>query len=272
MMKTGVGFMLPEIDCISTLLSISNRQSGEDSTEIRIARTILENANQIGYMKNKELAQLCYVDTVTISRFVRKLGFFKYSDFREWFLMDMERKKHSGYFDMSRIQNTNEILEDHLSSLAATGKMLDMGQVDQLVNWMMETDHVLLIGNRYSQLVCQDLQYRLMSINRYVVTFPDINAQEKYLEEAKQGLVLCYSATLHHKDSHFFLKKAYKMGWKIALVTRLSSEIRDDCDLVIRFACPNSSWTVNSVEDRLCMLYINDVITYRYVKKLQNLQ
>lgn len=264
--------MLPEMDCISTLLGISNRQSGEDNTEVRIARTILENADQIGYMKNKELAQLCYVDTATISRFVRKLGFFKYRDFKEWFLMDMERKKHCGYFDLSRIGQASDIIQNHLSSLEATGQMIDIYQIEQLVNWMIETDHVLLIGNRYSQLVCQDLQYRLMSINRYIATFPDINAQESYLEEAKQGLVLCYSATLHHKDSHFFLKKAHKMGWKIVLVTRLSSEVKDDCDMIIRFACPNSTWTINSVEDRLCMLYINDMITYTYVKKLQDMQ
>ncbi len=264
--------MLPEIDPVSALLEMTNRQSSEDQTEVRIARTILENLGKIGNMKNKHLAALCYVDTATISRFIRRLGFSSYRDFREWFLLDEKRKAHSGYFDLSQISTTNEILSRHLLALQQTGEMLRRSQIEQLVEWMMNAKHVLLNGNRYSQLVCQDLQYRLISVNRYVAAFQNIAAQEHYLAGSEPGLMICYSASLHHRDSSYFIKMAKEKGWRIVLITREEHELTRLCDMVIHYAKPVSQWTINSVEDRLCMLYINDLIAYVYVKKLQSVQ
>ncbi len=264
--------MLPETDLVSTLLEMTNHSSQEEETEVRLARTLLENLGHIGQMKNKELAKLCYVDSATISRFVRKLGFSSYRDFREWFLMDEKRKQHLGYFDLGQIHDADEILSHHLTSLKTTGEMIPLAYIEQLVDWMMAARNVLLNGNRYSQLVCQDLQYRLVSMNRYVATFQNMDVQEHYLEESEPGLMICYSASLHHRDAGYFIKKAKEKGWRVALITRKEHELAKLCDLVIYYASPLSQWTINSVEDRLCMLYINDLLTYVYVKKLQKLQ
>ena len=69
------------ISIMSQLLSIVNYGDGKEVNE-DIARIILQNYNKIPKLTIFDLADLCFVSSSSITRFIRTLGFSSYKEFK----------------------------------------------------------------------------------------------------------------------------------------------------------------------------------------------
>lgn len=69
------------ISIMSRLLSIVNYGDGKE-VNADIAKTILQNYNKIPELTIFDLADLCYVSSSSITRFVRTLGYDSYKQFK----------------------------------------------------------------------------------------------------------------------------------------------------------------------------------------------
>lgn len=257
-------------DFVSRLLSIAQYDEKSDPVFVRISQTMLAHLNELGQMKNQQLASMCYVDASTISRFVQSLGFYNYAEFRDYFSEYQELYGMDHYFDWTKINPTEqtEILVDTAcQSLRQSFQMLDMQQLDQVVECLDKHREILLCGDRYSQLVAQDFQLKLLSLGCYAKTYKDIGLQLDYLHH-HQGLMIMFSASLRYSDMFF------QNDWQSVLITRNAQGL-NLADICLLYDDQHGSdWTVHSVNDRFCMEMIVDQIIYRlaYKRKLQKMQ
>lgn len=257
-------------DYVSKLIAIAQSDDNNDSIDVRIAQVMLQHLKDLGNMQNQELAQKCYVDASTVSRFVRSLGFLKYGEFKSYFKEYNEIHDESYYFDFTKLPTKEEMLESMIQSLNNSFELINEKDVEKTIQLIQEYGEILLGGDRYSQLVAQDFQMKLLSLGYYAKTYQDVVLQMNELERTK-GLFILFSAS--YSKSKAMVKIAKKQGWKVVLITR-NKEVMDDVDVVILFDDKNvSNWTVHSVNDRFCMqMVVDQIILKLATKKLQVLQ
>lgn len=251
-------------DILNILLRIMEEGTDPDSL---IASTILKHVKQMPTMKNKELAELCFVDRATITRFIQKLGFNSYIEFKDWFRNGFNNID----YDLVNQLQLEDIVDLNILSLKRTKQLIDQEGIESLVNDLFNYDSIILAGGRYSQLVCQDLQMRLLSVGKYTETFKDQQLQYEHMKQNPNGLLIQFSASFTHRAARETIKAAQESNYKIILVTQLGKTI-EGSDETIYFHDNPKNFSVNSMEDRLCMLTIVDMIFLTYLKKLQKLQ
>ncbi len=74
--------MIKGISIMARLLNFVNFGEGKAS-EYDVARMIVKHYHEIPQLTIYELADLCFVSASTITRFVRKLGYASYKDFKD---------------------------------------------------------------------------------------------------------------------------------------------------------------------------------------------
>lgn len=252
-------------DYVSKLMSIAQNDNPTTSIETRIAQVMLANLSELGNMQNQELAKLCYVDAATISRFVRNLGFLKYGEFKSFFKEYEETSGINHFFPENEFPSRKEIAEKTVCSLEKTHQMIDDIQLARIEKMLLCEKEILLAGDRFAQLVAQDLQLKLLSLGIYAKTYKDVELQ---LEEVKnkKGLLLLFSASFTRSKSIVSLAK--QKGWKVIVITR-NKEAKAD-EVVLYDECNNASWTVNSTIDRLCMGLIVDELILKIASSAIN--
>ena len=143
--------------------------------------------------------------------------------------------------------------------------MIDDIQLARIEKMLLCEKEILLAGDRFAQLVAQDLQLKLLSLGIYAKTYKDVELQ---LEEVKnkKGLLLLFSASFTRSKSIVSLAK--QKGWKVVVITRNKEAIADE--VVLYDECNYSTWTVNSTIDRLCMGLIVDELILKIASSAIN--
>lgn len=252
-------------DYVSRLMSIANEGTNTDSIDVRIAQTMLANLKNLGNMQNQELASLCYVDPATVSRFVRNLGFLKYGEFKTYFKEYSEIHDEKYYFKSNHLPSKKEMFNGVIESLNLSFDMLDDKKINDIVYLISQNKEILVGGDRFSQLMAQNFQMKLLSLGYYAKTYVDVNLQYEHLRNNK-GLLILFSASCSRSQAMISLAK--QKGWKIVIITR-NKEALGDIVLNYDDTCL-SDWTVNSVNDFMCMAMLVDQIILKIASSAIN--
>lgn len=248
---------MQKIDYVAKLLDIASRDESIDSINVRVANYMLSHLKELGYLKNKEIAKECFVDEATISRFVRSLGFLKFGEFTSYFKEYNEIHGIAYYFKKDKLPTSNELVENMISAIKMIDQCIlekDILEVEKLLNKHQE---ILIGGDRFSQLVAKDLQFKLLSLHIFAKTYADVKLQNDEIKR-HQGLFILFSASLNRSKP--ILEEARKNGWDIILITR-NKEASMYGDVCLIYDDEHiGDWTRHSVNDRFCMEMIVDQI------------
>lgn len=181
------------------LINLRN-DSENDSTEAHIAETLLEHINDINEMSIDQVAELCDISKSTLSKFVKKIGFEDYKEFRDLARNERRRSGYYGYEDklpMGRFlvkegwDRYVKILEQDLKCFA---QKIDRLQLRKLAQAIYTQKQVAAFGSVYSQTVAIDFMYRLAEEGKYIRTYTYDTKQEKYLKNMDtETLVIIFS-------------------------------------------------------------------------------
>ncbi|ASW43295.1 MAG: MurR/RpiR family transcriptional regulator [Clostridiales bacterium] len=260
-------------DIIKQLQIIVNSEN-EDGTYTTIARVILETLQDgIEEITILQLADLCYTSPSTISRFVKKLGF---SSFNEFKTKCIERNNigveilsdnvKNIKFDL---KNDKEILNTLVDSINISLKefidKLDLGEVDRLIDMIHDYEDVYFFGFHLSGYFMQHLQYNLFNSGKYVKFVAQESNQEKVAKEVDENsLSVIFSVDgnfLRQKSQLFFSLK--ENGSKIALVTQNPAlKMAAQCDYVIYLGNYKSA-----TEGRYKLHLFTEILINRYYQK-----
>ncbi|VYU57327.1 DNA-binding transcriptional regulator HexR [Clostridium tertium] len=260
-------------DIIKQLQIIVNDES-EDVTYTTIARGILENIQKgMEDITILQLADMCYTSPSTISRFVKKLG---YSNFNEFKMKCVERKNlgteilsdnvKNIYFDSKK---DKEVLIDLVDSISVSLKEfvenLDLKEVDNLVSMIHDYKDVYFFGFHLSGYFMQHLQYHLFNLGKYVNFAAWEASQEKLANQTDENsLAIIFSVDgnyLRQKSQIFYSLKERES--KIVLVTQNPAlKMAAQCDYVIYLGSYK-----NATEGRYKLQLFTEILINRYYKK-----
>lgn len=162
------------------------------STDLHIADVMLEHINEIDGLSIETLAELCDVSKSKLSKFVKKIGFDDYKEFRDLVRNEKYRSGYSGYEDkipMWRYIDKEgwgpymKILEEDLKCFADP---LDRGVLRQLAQAIYDHNQVAAFGSVYSQTVAIDFMYQMADEGKYIQTYTYDTMQDEYLRNMSE--------------------------------------------------------------------------------------
>lgn len=257
---------------LNRLLIILN-DSDLNSTEYHIAFTLLSNFYDICKMSIGEVAELCSVSKSTISKFIRKLNFEDYADFKV--AAPFVENKYG--YKLNYNQNIAEYIENNdlnsyidivLNDISYCKKSIHLEKVKELARDLVHYKKVASFGLLFSELGAMDLQTKLAYNGKFIVTNLSDVKQDEFINNADEDtLIIIYSNSgtyiQRYMLSEFQTEKDYsKIKAKIVLITgNEKMENHPDVDLCISFSHKTTIQTHSIIYP-----LVNDIIVFEYRK------
>ncbi|WP_099469744.1 MurR/RpiR family transcriptional regulator [Konateibacter massiliensis] len=167
-----------------------------DSIEYHIAGVMMESIGSINSFSIGEMAKLCSVSKSTISKFVRKLGFDDYIDFKLEAVREHEKAVYIKNQNTSNITDCilahsvdyyRKILDYDINHLFQT---IDKQPIEQLVDDIYHYKKVAAFGEVYSETICLNLQYKMAFYQKFIYTTLNDQKQTEYIRNADEDTLL----------------------------------------------------------------------------------
>ncbi|HAM31687.1 MAG TPA: MurR/RpiR family transcriptional regulator [Erysipelotrichaceae bacterium] len=166
---------------LNQLLHITNDNYQKDAN-YAIAKTMLDHFYELPHMTIQEAADLCFVSTASISRFVRYLGYSGFSEFK----ISCEKSigieadyssevKKAGKEDLLPIYS--RFTEQVVHNIETAFENLDMEQLDRICTRMKKADRIAVSGLEFSSVIGEHIQSRLARMGKIVDIGLNLNDQ-----------------------------------------------------------------------------------------------
>ncbi|RDJ04525.1 MurR/RpiR family transcriptional regulator [Rhizobium grahamii] len=214
------------MDNAPTLIAdrISAIVSSMTSSEKRIARVLLARYPAVGLESVTEFAKQAEVSAPTVLRFIAKLGFGGYPDFRRA-LRDEIDERQLNPLTKPRSENIdagtaygNELLEVVRSSLAE----LDMDLVEKVAELFCdERRSINILGGDLTTTVARHLLYHLRKMRRLVFSLPATVQEraDRIADLGKRDIVVLFDIRRYQADIIKTARIASQKGCTIVLFT-----------------------------------------------------
>lgn len=176
------------------LLNILN-ESDKGSLEAHLAECILKLLNQIEYYSIDQVAHHCHVSKSTLSKFVRKLNFESYKEFREFAIYETktscERNPKELFVEQNGMEAYIELLKKDLDVMY---RSVSEKQVIEVAKAIYNHKEIAAFGSLYSQTAAMDLVFQMGTVGKYIKTYIDDIKQEQYIRGADENtLIIIFS-------------------------------------------------------------------------------
>lgn len=218
-------------------------------TDAEIAEYILAHFNTIGFQTSTTLAQAVGVSDTSVIRFIRKLGFKGYSEFRAEMNKRAARQIGQSEKGLSPGQKYARSLEQlnpsHLlydvsqytvKNLQQSYDQLDQATVEQIVDILLTSDRKYIAGFRGTACCAQYMASKLLFLTPHVVPVihADASAVENLLDITEKDCLLLYSFPRYSEINRVLMDIARDNGAKIILMTdRRTSPLANKADVVV---------------------------------------
>lgn len=218
-------------------------------TDAEIAEYILAHFNTIGFQTSTTLAEAVGVSDTSVIRFIRKLGFKGYSEFRSE--MNKRAARQIGqsenglspgekYARSLEQLNPSHLLYDvsqyTVKNLQQSYDQLDQATVDQIVDILLTSDRKYIAGFRGTACCAQYMASKLLFLTPHVVPVihADASAVENLLDITEKDCLLLYSFPRYSEINRVLMDIARENGAKIILMTdRRTSPLANKADVVV---------------------------------------
>lgn len=218
-------------------------------TDAEIAEYILAHLSTIGFQTSTTMAEEIGVSDTSVIRFIRKLGFKGYADFRSEMNARTARQIDRAQPDLNPGEKYLRTLE-HLGSdslisdvsqytlnnLRKSYAQLDQGTVEQVVDILLRSDRKYIAGFRGTACCAQYMASKLLFLTPHVVPIlhADASAVENLLDITDQDCLFLYSFPRYSEIARPLLEIARESGAKVILMTdRRTSPLANKADVVL---------------------------------------
>ena len=218
-------------------------------TDAEIAEYILAHLSTIGFQTSTTMAEEIGVSDTSVIRFIRKLGFKGYADFRSEMNARTARQIDRAQPDLTPGEKYLRTLE-HLGSgslisdvsqytlnnLQKSYAQLDQGTVEQIVDILLRSDRKYIAGFRGTACCAQYMASKLLFLTPHVVpvVHGDATAVENILDITQHDCLFLYSFPKYSEINRALMDIARENGAKIILMTdRHTSPLASKADVVV---------------------------------------
>lgn len=218
-------------------------------TDAEIAEYILAHLSTIGFQTSTTMAEEIGVSDTSVIRFIRKLGFKGYADFRSEMNARTARQIDRAQPDLPPGEKYLRTLE-HLGSsslisdvsqytlnnLQKSYAQLDQGTVEQIVDILLSSDRKYIAGFRGTACCAQYMASKLLFLTPHVVPIlhADATAVENLLDITERDCLFLYSFPRYSEIARPLMEIARESGAKVILMTdRRTSPLANKADVVV---------------------------------------
>lgn len=215
----------------------------------KIAEYILEHVDTIGLLTSTALAMDIGVSDTSVIRFVRKLGFRGYAEFRgamsDRLALQCSQNQRdlspSEKYDSTRaLLNRDTLISDvsnyTLDNLQKSLSRLDNDTVQAIVDIILASDRKYVAGFRGTACCAQYMASKLVLVLPHIVpvTHSDGSAIENLTDITEKDCLILYSFPRYSEICGTLMEIAHRHGAKVILVTdRLTSPLAGKADVVV---------------------------------------
>ena len=214
-------------------------------TDAEIAEYILAHLSTIGFQTSTTMAEEIGVSDTSVIRFIRKLGFKGYADFRSEMNARTARQIDRAQPDLTPGEKYLRTLE-HLGSgslisdvsqytlnnLQKSYAQLDQGTVEQIVDILLRSDRKYIAGFRGTACCAQYMASKLLFLTPHVV--PILHADANLLDITERDCLFLYSFPRYSEIARPLMEIARESGAKVILMTdRRTSPLANKADVVV---------------------------------------
>jgi len=218
-------------------------------TDRVIAEYILEHLNTVGFQTSTTLAQDIGVSDTSIIRFIRKLGFKGYADFRQEMNARIARQYNEVQKELSPGQkyaitrealNQDSLIQDAGSStienLQKSYAKLDAATISQIADIILSSNRKYVAAFRGTACCAHYMASKLVYLTPNVIslTHADASSVEKILDITADDCLILYSFPRYSEIHYILMDIARERGAKIILITdQVTSPLSNKADIVI---------------------------------------
>lgn len=255
-----------------------------DSTDVRVAESLLDILDEIENMSIDQVADKCHISKSTLSRFVKTIGFENYKQFRD----DVRNETNKvGWHDYSEKIAMNKYIaqygiESFLVGLSGEIKdllsQIDRNQIQNLALAMYKHKKVAAFGLAHSEIVAMNFIYEIAGEGKYIRTYISDVKQEQYMKEAEEDtlfIIFSDSGQYIYKNNMKLLDQSRKFvrktKGKIALITSNKEAAYDPCvDYPVLYHYTTKVGSHPIIERLLVELIIEEYHKLKIYKQNQN--
>ena len=223
-----------------------------------IADYILEHLDMIGLQTSTTLAQDIGVSDTSVIRFIRKLGFKGYADFRSEMTdrivqrCDQAPSPGEKYIKSLESINQSSLVQDvqsyTLDNLQKSFSKLEMSTVNQIADIILSSNRKFIAGFRGTACCAHYMSSKLLFLvpNVISVIHADADAVEKLVDISKDDCLILYSFPRYSELNFVLMDMARTQGAKLILFTdQVTSPLAKQADVVVT-ACVGGLGFTNS--------------------------
>lgn len=218
-------------------------------TDRVIAEYILENMDTIGLQTSTTLAEEIDVSDTSIIRFIRKLGFKGYAEFRAEMNARMARQydqiqrnlspgeKYAKSRDLLKQDSLiNDVCSYTLDNLQRSYAKLNNNLVDQIVDIILTSKRKYIAAFRGAACCAQYMASKLVLLTpgTVLLTQADATSVERLMDITRDDCLIVYSFPRYSKLNFTLMDLAKERGAKIILFTdQITSTLADRADIIV---------------------------------------
>ncbi len=256
----------------SCLYTIHERLSSMSEKERRVADFILDSPQEAVHPSIEALAERIGVSESTLFRFVRKLGYEGYQQFRIALATETVGPK-SGYYDAPVDSESGEsvvavVFKTAIGALERTMGGLDPKAVAKAADLLTRARFVLFLGLGGSAIVAKDAYHKLMRTGIRCAAPEDFHMQLMAASQTEPGdVALLVSHTGANKDALAIADVLRSRGAVIVVVSSYPrTPLSKMADVLLLSAAPPSPYSIEAFSARLAQLALVDAL---YVEMMQ---
>lgn len=240
--------------------------------ERRVAEALLANPSLVVEKTITQVARACQTSETTVVRFCRAAGFRGYPDLRLALATelgrDIARRREELLTgadidrDDSLAQLVTKVARTEANAIEDTIRQLDLDQLDKVVTALVHARRIALFGLGASGFGAQDLQQKLLRIDRmaFVVADPHLALASAALLTTGD-VAMAWSHSGETRETVAWLAKAREQGATTVAVTNdPHSPLAAQADLLLTTAARETRFRTGAMASRIAQLAVVDCV------------
>ena len=254
------------------LIKIKERWDEFTPSDKKIGEYIVDNPEQIVNYNTLELADLIDTSQSAIIRFIKKIGYKGYIDFK----IDVAKSlEESNDFFPDEVITKNESIENIISksknnvlaTVEKTYALIDTEAIKRSIDDINKANNIYLAGVGSSGLICEDFSYKLQRTGKKVFYQVDAHTNLALVANIdKDDLLIAISYSGLTKEILIASEYAKKVGAKVISISKsLNSTLAHNSNELLLIPEIEREMRYGAISSRLSSQIITDILYYGYV-------
>ncbi len=215
---------MEEFKALYDLVVMVNKSRSETNDTI-IAKAFIENRYDLDKLSLEQLSRKCYISQSALSRFIKRMGYQNYNEFKEAMHVSMYSINADHQMipkeKQKSIEEVRDDVHDEIMQSIEHINDIDLNHLQRIIQTINQYQNIIFLGSELSMAMTYLLQLGLINKGKNVYALYELNYQKEMLRQMNDDtLIICISleerwfrSIVQNKD--LFDNDAYRMLWTI---------------------------------------------------------